>query len=74
MKKRATCKQEVLKQLDIGLFLQRFSFLERAVQSTIGPDHIDSTLYKLETIAQVKARRKKFALAQESNSESSQSS
>jgi hypothetical protein len=56
------------KQLDIGLFLQRFSFLERAVQSIIGPDHIDSNLYRLETITKVRERRKKFALGEENNS------
>ena len=31
-KKKVTCKEEMLKQLDVQLFLQRFSFLERATE------------------------------------------
>ena len=31
-KKKVSCKDEMLKQLDIHLFLQRFSFLERSME------------------------------------------
>ena len=32
MRRKVECKEEMLKQLDVKLFLQRFSFLERAVE------------------------------------------
>lgn len=45
MKVRLKCQEEVNKQLDICLFLQRFSFLERAVSSILGSRTRNSDFY-----------------------------
>lgn len=68
MKKRSECKEEMLKQLDITLFLRRISFLERSIEHLMGSNDKKDVFYSLETIKDIKCRRKKYKIMEKESS------
>ena len=61
MRKQVECKEEMLKQLDVKLLLQRFNFLERAVELLLlKKSQVEAELYKPETISMLKKRRRRY--------------
>ena len=41
MKTQLTCKEEMIKQLDVKLFLRRFNFFERAVEAILASNGME---------------------------------
>ena len=61
MRKKVECKEEMLKQLDVKLLLQRFNYLERAVEILLlKKGEVGEEIYKPETISILKKRRRKY--------------
>ena len=54
----------MLKQLDVELFLQRFSFLERATGHLLRRDRTEEgQFYRMDTLSELKGRRRKYKKA-----------
>ena len=61
MKEKVACKEEMVKQLDVKLLLQRLSFLERAVvQLSEGSSLVGVSYSGSETLKNVKMKRRRY--------------